>query len=282
MKDPLVQIIIPVYNAERHLKRCLDSIKSQNYTNWQVIIVDDASFDTSPEIIREYCSTDSRFMCIKQKQNGGPARARNAAFSYLTSEYTVFLDADDYWECGILNTMLEKAAANKSDVVQCRFIYDFPGGKQVLPKGAFTGDVSLYGSALKRVYIKMMTGINMNHVCMKLMRTDLIKNLRFDESLKTAEDLAFCIKLFQKVEKYDFINKPLYHYYRNGASLTGSGLSMKEKFRANKQISRELAVALPAWGMDNTFYRVLSYMRPYFIAISKARRIICEKAFSKR
>lgn len=282
MKEPQVQIVIPVYNAEKHLRRCLDSVKSQTYAKWQVIIVDDASSDESAEIIREYCSTDARFMCIKQNQNGGAAKARNAALPYLTSEYTAFLDADDYWEYGMLAYMIEKAITNASDIVQCRFIYDFPGGKQVLPKGAFSKDVSLYGASLKQVYVKMMIGINMNHVCMKLIRTSLIKGLQFDTSLKTAEDLAFCIKLFQKVKRYDFIDKAFYHYYRNETSLTGNGLSLVEKFRANKRISEDLIAALPGWGLDKAFYKGLSYMRPYIIAVSKIWRMIYEKAFSKR
>lgn len=282
MKEPQVQIVIPVYNAEKYLRRCLDSVKSQTYAKWQVIIVDDASFDGSAEIIREYCSTDSRFICMKQNQNGGVAKARNAALPYLTSEYIAFLDADDYWECDMLAYLIERATKNASDIVQCRFIYDFPGGKQVLPKGAFSKDVSLYDASLKQIYIKMMTGINMNHVCMKLIRTNLIQELQFDTSLKTAEDLAFCIKLFQKVKRYDFINKALYHYYRNETSLTGNGLSLVEKFRANKRVSVDLAAALPIWGIDNAFYKVLSYMRPYVITVSKVWRIICEKASSKR
>lgn len=282
MKESQVQIVIPVYNAEKYLRRCLNSVKSQTYSNWQVIIVDDASFDGSAEIIQEYCSADSRFMCVKQNQNGGAAKARNAALPYLTSEYTAFLDADDYWECDMLACMIERAITNASDVVQCRFIYDFPGGKQVLPRGAFSGDVSLCGASLKQVYIKMMTGINMNHVCMKLIRTDLIQELQFDTSLKTAEDLAFCIKLFQKVKRYDFINKAFYHYYRNETSLTGNGLSFMEKFWANKRISEDLAAALPIWGIDNAFYKGLSYMRPYVIMVSKIWRMICEKVFSKR
>jgi glycosyltransferase involved in cell wall biosynthesis len=281
MKEPQVQIVIPVYNAEKYLRRCLSSVKSQTYSKWQAIIVDDASIDRSAEIIGEYCSTDSRFMCVKQNQNGGAAKARNAALPYLTSEYTAFLDADDYWESDMLSLMIERAITNASDIVQCRFIYDFPGGKQVLPKGAFSKDVSLYGSSLKQVYIKMMTGINMNHVCMKLIRTNLIQELQFNTSLKTAEDLAFCIKLFQKVKKYDFINKAFYHYCRHETSLTGNGLSLAEKFQANKRISKDLMDALPIWGIDNAFYKGLSYLRPYVITASKIYRTIYSKVFSK-
>lgn len=281
MKNPKIQIIIPVYNAENHLKRCLDSIQAQTFTDWQAIIVDDASFDKSTGIISEYTSSDMRFVCIRKNENEGASAARNTALPMLTSEYTAFLDADDYWECNMLEQLIEKAEKNASDVVQCRFIYDYPTGKKFLPKGAFSRDISLHGNSLKRVYLKMMTGINMNHVCMKLIRTQLLEGMQFDTNLKTAEDLKFCIDLFKKVNKYDFINNALYHYCRNEASLTGNGLSATEKFKANKQISNELIHALPDWGINNVFYKILSYMRPYIITVSKIYRMIYEKAFSR-
>ncbi len=281
MNNPKVQIIIPVYNAEKYLKKCLDSVKMQTFTDWQAIIIDDASSDGSADIIKEYCSADERFVHIKLEVNGGVAVARNVALSRLSSKYAAFLDADDYWEHDMLALMAEKAEKNASDVVQCRFIYDFPNGKQFLPKGAFSKDVSLCDKSLKQVYIKMMTGINMNHVCMKLIRTQLLDGLKFDTQLKTAEDLNFCIKLFKKVKRYDFVNKTLYHYCRNETSLTGKSLSALEKFKANNRVSADLAEALPDWGMDNIFYKGLSYMRPYIITVSKIWRIILEKILFK-
>lgn len=282
MNEPIVQIVIPVYNAENYLRACLESVKAQTFTSWQAIIVDDASSDGSADIIQEYSSADKRFAYIRKNRNEGAAAARNTALSQLSSQYTAFLDADDYWDRNMLAHLVEKAEKNASEVVQCRFIYDFQGGKQVLPKGAFSKDVSLCGTSLKQVYFKMMTGINMNHVCMKLIRTQLIQGIQFDTDLKTAEDLQFCIKLFQRIKKYDFINEALYHYNRHQTSLTGSGLPWQEKLKANRRISKDLVAALPIWDMDTIFYRGLSYMRPYIIAISKVWRILCEKMASER
>jgi len=128
----------------------------------------------------------------------------------------------------------------------------------------------------------MMTGINMNHVCMKLIRTDKIGALRFDTSLKTAEDLHFSIRLFHKIKKYCFTDKVLYHYRRSSGSLTGKGLSFKEKFKANRFVSKELLRALPVWGIDNFYYRALSLMRPYIIIVSKIFRILREKVIAAK
>ncbi len=277
MGNPKIQIIIPVYNAEQYIRRCLDSLKSQTFPDWQAILVNDASKDGSHDILLEYAASDDRFKVFEHETNAGAAAARNTALAMLGAEYTAFLDADDYWEPDMLETMLGRAEEYGSDVVQCRFIYDFPNGNKILPKGAFSKDTLLDGGDLKRVYIRMMTGINMNHVCMKLVRTPLLSGLRFDTALRTAEDLKFCIELFSGVERYYFADRPLYHYCRNETSLTGGGLSFSEKLRANKAVSKELCNALPNWGIDNCFYRTLSRMRPYLIIFSKIFRMARER-----
>lgn len=280
MHRPKVQIIIPVYNAGPYLRRCLESVQAQTFTDWQAIVIDDASTDGSYAVLCEFASMDSRFVCMRQPENGGVAAARNTALQHLCCEYTAFLDADDYWEPDMLAVMLEKAEAGQCDIVQCRFIYDFPGGGQLLPRGAFAKDTVLCGKALKQVYRKMMTGINMNHVCMKLIRTQCMAGLSFDTALQTAEDLQFCIALFQQVKRYCFINAVLYHYRRSAQSLTGRGLPLREKLRANRRIAKSMVLALPAWDMDTSFYEILSHMRPYLLILLKILRMIQERMMS--
>ena len=276
MKNYSVQIVIPVYNSGKYLRRCLDSLKNQTFEHWQAVLIDDGSTDDSAEIIFEYSRLDDRFSYTKQ-ENSGVSAARNNALSRLDAEYTAFLDSDDYWESDMLEILYTKAKESNADIVQCRYMYDYASGKQEVPPGVFKQDECLDGKNLNKVYLKMMTGINMNHVCMKLIRTALIEGLRFDSKLKTAEDLHFCIRLFKNVKKYCFINKPLYHYCRNENSITGKGLSFVEKFKANKYVSKEMAKALPDWGIDRPHYRFLTYARPYTIILSKVIRILREK-----
>ena len=211
MKNYEVQIIIPVYNSEKYLHRCLDSLKAQTFERWQALLIDDGSTDDSPRIINEYCASDERF-CYTRQDNSGVSIARNVALSKLNAKYTTFLDSDDYWEPDMLELLYNKATECDADVVQCKYLYDYTNGKLEFPKGAFDENKLLEGKELRQVYYKMMTGINMNHVCMKLVKTELIGDLRFDTNLKTAEDLHFCIRLFKGVKKYAFINKALYHY----------------------------------------------------------------------
>lgn len=276
MKSYAVQIIIPVYNSSAYLHRCLDSLKAQTFENWQALLIDDGSTDDSAKIIQEYFSKDERFNYTRQ-ENAGVSVARNTALSKLDAEYVAFLDSDDYWERDMLEILYGKAKECDADIVQCRYMYDYTSGKQEIPKGAFDSDQSLEKENLKKVYRKMMTGISMNHVCMKLIKTSLIGDLRFDTKLRTAEDLHLCVRLFKKVKKYCFINKPLYHYCRNENSITGKGLPFIEKLRANRYVSKEMAKALPHWGIDSLYNRFLAYARPYTIILSKVIRIFREK-----
>lgn len=277
VENSRVQIITPVYNSEKYLKRCLDSLKKQTYENFEVLLIDDCSTDNSEKIIREYSECDKRFVYIKLDKNSGAAAARNKGLELLGCDYTAFLDSDDYWEPDMLEVMLSKAKEHNCQVVQCRYMYDYPGGKTFVPKGAFSGDVFLEKNRLRPVFIKMMTGINMNHVCMKLIKTELIHGIAFDKDLKTAEDLKFCVDLFKRVDSYCFTDRVLYHYCRNETSLTGGGMSFKEKLAANRAVSRHMVNALPDYGLNNIFYRTLSRMRPYIIILSKIWRTLIEK-----
>ncbi len=281
MPDYRVQIIVPVYNSSKTLKKCLDSIKEQSYKYWQAILVDDKSTDDSLDILNTYALNDSRFVVVSAEKNGGSSAARNIAMELLDSEYAAFLDSDDYWEANMLEVMMSNAEKYSCDVVQCRFIYDFPGGRRFLPAGAFNKDIFLEGKSLRRIYRKMMTGINMNHVCMKLMRTEIIKDLRFDTTLPTAEDLDFCVRAFKNVKSYFFSTKIMYHYCRWENSVTGRGLPFIVRLNANRQVSRVLLRMLPHWGVDNIRYKALTLARPYIIVASKVIRIIREKLLTK-
>ena len=282
MNQPKVQIIIPMYNAEKYIERCFVSLKNQTYPNWEAIVIDDASTDNSKKIAMECIGSDARFKLIPLEKNCGVSNVRNIAISMLDEPYTAFLDSDDYWEPDMLEVMVKKAEEADFDVVQCRFIYDFPGGRKVLPGGAFRKEIELNKKTMIKVYFRMATGINMNHVCMKLIKTEMFKGLQFDSNLRTAEDLMFCIKMFSNVSRYCFIDRALYHYCRNEESLTGKGLSAKAKLEDNRKVSQAMKEELSVWGIDTFYWRFLCIARPYLIIGSKLIRTAKEKLFSKK
>ncbi len=274
-----IQVIVPVYNAEKTLRKCLDSVLAQEFEDYEVLLCDDASKDRSSEIMEEYAAKDARFCVLYNRENVGASGTRNRMLEQVTAKYVLFLDGDDTIEPKMLETLYRKAEEG-NDVVQCRFLYDFESGRSLTPKGVFPKDTALCGKDIAVVYRKMCTGILMNHVCMKLIRADVIGKLRFDESLKTGEDLVFCARLFENVEHYFFLDKVFYHYFRNTGSLTGTGLSSKEKWAANLKAAKAIRESMKARGIKNPGYFMLAFMRIYIITISKIFRTAREKMFT--
>ncbi len=111
-----VSIIIPIYNAELYLRKCLDSVVSQTYSNLEIILINDGSTDSSPEIIDEYATRDNRIIAIN-KQNGGIGSAYKAAFEEMTGDYVLFVDSDDWLEVDALESLLQFANQNDADIV---------------------------------------------------------------------------------------------------------------------------------------------------------------------
>lgn len=281
MTNPLINIIIPVYNAENTLAECLLSVKRQSYKNWKALIVDDASSDKSRKIIEQFAKEDPRFTYMYNNTNKGASFSRNKALDNIDGEYTAFLDSDDRWEPDMLLSLCEAALKYDSDIVQCRFQYDYPGGKEYVPKGCFDELKIIEKKDFKKIYYKMLTGINMNHVCMKLIKSDMIGKIRFYPQLKTAEDLAFCAELFTRADRYVFINQVLYRYFRGGTGLTGHGLNFSEKWKCNRAVSSIIIENMKKLNMASARFYILAFLRPYIITISKIFRILCEKTFTR-
>ena len=118
---PKISVIIPMYGVEKYLRRCLDSVKNQTFTDWQAICVDDGSPDKSGEIAEEYAAHDKRFIVV-HKENGGLSDARNAGMSYAEGKYIMYLDSDDFIHPQTLEIAYNAAEKNKSDIVS--FTYD--------------------------------------------------------------------------------------------------------------------------------------------------------------
>ena len=121
MKEISISIIIPVYNVEKYLRRCLDSVLNQTFSDWQAICVNDGSPDNSAAILAEYAARDSRFIVV-EKENGGLSDARNAGMPYATGEYIMYLDSDDFIHPQTMEIAYHMACRDNSDIVS--FTYD--------------------------------------------------------------------------------------------------------------------------------------------------------------
>lgn len=214
-----ISIIVPVYRVEKYINRCLDSILNQSYKNLEIILVDDGSPDRCGEICEEYAKKDSRIRVI-HKENGGLSDARNFGMKYITGEYTLFLDSDDYIEKDCIETLLKIAQENNSDIVQCGFYYDY-NTYLLYDDRYYTEDspiVNLDNNSLMRELV-----INervKNFVWGKLYKSELIRDKYFKKGV-LFEDVFWSHNIMKDVKKYTIIHKPLWYYTQREDSIVG-------------------------------------------------------------
>lgn len=214
-----ISVVIPVYNAEKSLKRCLDSVVNQTYDNWEVIAINDGSSDNSYKILQEYELKDQRFKILSQS-NHGPGYARNVGIRETTGEYIVFLDSDDYIENLYFQELVECVKKNHSDIVFIDVIQENPNGKLIKHE-----TMSKYKNKTKDTIIRhQMTGKLPWGGCRKAVRAELIKrnNITYSEDI-VGEEALFSFKALSSANIISFIDKPYYHYinYPNSQSKKG-------------------------------------------------------------
>ena len=214
-----ISIIVPVYKVEKYINRCLDSILNQSYKNLEIILVDDGSPDRCGEVCKEYAKKDSRIRVI-HKENGGLSDARNFGMKYITGEYTLFLDSDDYIEKNCIETLLKVAQENKSDIIQSGFYYDYDT-YLLYDDRYYTEDspiVNLDNNSLMRELV-----INervKNFVWGKLYKSELIRDKYFKKGV-LFEDVFWAHNIMKDVKKYTIIHKLLWYYTQREDSIVG-------------------------------------------------------------
>lgn len=213
--DSLISVIVPVYQAEKYLPRCVDSICGQTYKNLEIILVDDGSRDRSLEICREYAIQDSRILVI-HKENGGVGSARNAGFQRMTGDYLMMVDSDDYIRETMAEDLLQAMKKGKADMAIGGFemIYDEErGGDQRIPDEVFTGTrMEFINRCLTKFYDKLL----MNNQNNKMYSVPLIKEnqITYDESMSINEDLWFCMKMLQYSKRIVCLPQVYLYYWQ--------------------------------------------------------------------
>lgn len=219
MEHPAISLIIPVYNVENFLVRALDSVKSQTFKNFEVIIVDDGSTDKSLEIAKKYCDENENFRLIQQ-ENKGPGAARNAALKISRGEYIGFMDSDDYLEPEFLESLYSAAVNSDADIACCNFNLYYPEKdiKIYMPFNSLPGVYSKT-TALRKLILDM--GIHY-FVWNKLSKRKIFfeNDVQFDDMY--FEDIATSPKIFYYAEKIVLIGKALYNYTSRDTSILHS------------------------------------------------------------
>ena len=229
--EPLISVIIPIYNMELYLARCLDSIINNTYRNLEIICVDDGSKDSSAEILRAYAEKDSRIVAIF-KENGGVSSARNAGLDRMTGEYVTFVDPDDYVHPQYVELLYRAQVISGTRISICGFqiVDDDATGNTSEVYSLDNDEVCVYS------FIKLFKTQNLRAYCWgKLIRSELVNNHQFREDLKLAEDTVFVAQVCEgeEAKQAAVFFSPLYYYYqREGSAVKTAKMSQLLQFGA--------------------------------------------------
>ena len=227
---PLISVIIPVYNVEKYLRRCLDSVIAQTYQNLEIICVDDGSIDESGRICDQYAVRDARIKVIHQ-ENQGRSAARNKGLDAAEGEYIAFVDSDDYILEDMYKKMLDKLLNYNVDLCVCQWQYEFSDGRQVVKKKNI--DPTIYGCKTSLEFARFLyRGNYENGVVVaawnKLYRRALLDKIRFEGRIH--EDEAFSGRIMAKNISVYVMEEQFYVYAQNGDSLTNKPFSANKFF----------------------------------------------------
>lgn len=207
---PKVSIIMPVYNAEKYLGEAIESVLSQTYTEFELLLINDRSADNSKEICREYSKKDTRIIILENNsESHGPGPTRNIGLDYATGEYVYFMDADDWADNNLLECAVDRIKETNADIIQFGAVYErcnqkkseqyYWPGKDILTKDEIKKDFFYYWKE------------NRNSLWMHMFRREPVKTIRF-ESIIIGEDISYIMDALCKAEKIAYIAKALYHY----------------------------------------------------------------------
>ena len=184
MDNPLISVVVPVYNVEKYLDRCVESIVNQTYKNLEIILVDDGSPDNCPAMCDVWAEKDSRIKVI-HKENGGLADARNAGLDVFLGDFVTFIDSDDWVDVDIIEKLKEIVDNSSCDIACVGFSYEYLNGTPTCN----IGSKFIYES--EDIVYNYLTDNVRPEVCSKLYCRFVIENLRFDTTIGYAEDLDF-------------------------------------------------------------------------------------------
>lgn len=207
MNKPLVSVIIPIYKVEKYLDRCIKTILDQAYNNLEIILVDDGSPDNCPQMCDEWAKKDSRINVI-HKENGGVSSARNMGLDASTGEYISFIDPDDIIHPDYYDILMSNIG--NSDCIICNF-KKFSNEIEFENKNSYTTETLTSIEAIKKGFFK---NSNIFYVVWnKIIKSDIAKKQRFDETMKNCEDSLFAYNVILSCEEIKYVEAPLYGYY---------------------------------------------------------------------
>ena len=240
---PEVSIVVPVFNVENYIERCVKSIMSQTLKTIEIIFLDDGSTDNSLNILRDYEKKDERIQVFDCGEIG-VSKCRNKGIELSSGKYIMFVDSDDWIDSNMLEVMYKKAEENKLDLVMCSYIREFKDHSKEkifnLPEEIIYKEDKVKNELLRKLVGPVKEELSnpemldaLGTVWGKLYRTDILKENKIKfvdlKEIGSAEDTLFNIFTFNYLSKVMFLNKPMYHYWRDNPKSVTSQYNPKLK-----------------------------------------------------
>ncbi len=255
--DKVISVIIPVYNVEKYLDRCVQSVVDQSYSNLEIILVDDGSTDNCPIICDEWTNRDNRIRVI-HKKNGGLSDARNAGMAAASGEYISFIDSDDWIEPEMMERLLRAIVQDESDIAACtvKMVWEdgSPGKLLTAQENCVLNREEAQRALLRETLLKQP-------VWYKLYKTDLVKEIPFAVG-KYHEDVFWSYQAIGAAKRVSVIDYPGYNYFQRSDSIMGEGYSLKrlDAIEAKEERQKYLEECFPelaAEGRVNLWFSCL-------------------------
>ena len=291
---PLISAIVPVFRVEKYLDECINSIVNQTYRDIEIILVDDGSDDSSPEICDNWGNKDSRIRVIHQR-NAGVSHARNVGIEFAHGDFVTFVDGDDWIDERLFETGMKTIVENDADIAVCKHIcFDMNG----MTKPPLTQSIQAHYISDESEKINLILSIasyeNSNfsggHVTTKLIKKELLKNIRFIEDQTMCEDELFSLLTFKKANRVAFNESASYFYRMRSSStvhnkhfvftlLKSRQFMVEKELIGNSEFSKSsigLVYALKSFNLKNatkeelhTYQKSLSTLRSCFFVLYK-------------
>ncbi|NBH72406.1 glycosyltransferase family 2 protein [Clostridiaceae bacterium] len=216
-------VLIPVYNAEKYLKECIESVLGQNMDDFEVVLVDDGSLDASGEICDEYALHDHRIRVIHQK-NQGPLKARIRAFQEAQGKYVIYMDSDDLWDKGLLWKAEEIIRKYDCDIVSFKWRYMDDAG-EFIEKEFLQDSLEVIEYSMEKLVAKFLAEETENSLCKRAVRRKCIDAVQMSllsqiKNIYLGEDMIQSFVMIKDCKNMVYLDAALYFYRMNSQSLT--------------------------------------------------------------
>lgn len=265
MRDK-ISIIVPIYNVELYLKRCIDSLLKQTYKNIEILLIDDCSTDLSANIAKEYAD-NFPYICyfIQREKNGGLSAARNTGIKASTGKWLAFVDSDDWVDKNYIFTMYKDGVKNDSDIVINSSYYIVYDKKKVIHS---ISSVKTNSSHKEKIALLRFSSTS------KLIKKELfIKyNVKFPEDIWRCEDISTIVPLFTMTKKISIINQPMYYYFQRSTSLSNQNYKNADISFYPKTILRMLKFSISGFEKELEFRAISELMYGMVMIMIRSER----------